>query len=185
MAHAMQRSTWLSRRNRGPSGHPQITQLDLAAPVRPWGNDVQTGEERGDFRSGPEPHRGPTRPARARSPVAGPPNTTPARRQPQKNGRFSGSTSFQLAIGNFSGNVQFVNVSGSEGCLSGEVTSSTIAGIDPGQGYTVQVQNNTPSAPDLLGLQFGTPSNSCSITGIVSPAAVTSGDITITTNARP
>ena len=103
----------------------------------------------------------------------------------QKNGEFSGSTSFQLAIGNLSGNVQFVSVSGSEGCLSGEVTSSTIAGIDPGQGYTVQVQNNTPSVPDLLGLQFGTPSNSCSITGIVSPAAVTSGDITVTTNARP
>src|SRR4051794_36371475 len=106
-----------------------------------------------------------------------------------KNGKTSGTASFQLAIGSLAGNVQFVSLSNSDGCLAGVVTSSTIGGVDPGQGYTVQVRDLTPPPPsdqlqDQLQLQLGTITNACNI-GIVSPAGVTSGDIKVTTNARP
>lgn len=69
---------------------------------------------------------------------------------------------------------------GSDGCFAGSVTTSTIGGVTPGEGYTVQ-KRDIPNA-DQLQLQFGTPSNAYGI-GIVSPAGVTTGDITVTDNA--
>jgi hypothetical protein len=101
----------------------------------------------------------------------------------KKNGKVSGASSFQLAIGNLTGDVQFVSVSGSDACFAGSITTSTIGGVDPGQGYTVQVRDNG-STDDLLQLQLGTASNSCSI-GIFSPAGVTGGDIVVTDSPRP
>jgi hypothetical protein len=101
----------------------------------------------------------------------------------KKNGKVSGTSSFQLAIGDLTGDVQFVSVSGSDACFAGSVTASTIGGVDPGQGYTVQVRDNA-STGDQLQLQLGTASDSCSI-GIVSPAGVTSGDISVTDSPRP
>jgi hypothetical protein len=101
----------------------------------------------------------------------------------KKNGKASGTSSFQLAIGDLTGDVQFVSVSGSDACFAGSATTSTIDGVAPGQGYTVQVRDNA-STGDQLQLQLGTASNSCSI-GIVSPAGVTNGDIVVTDSPRP
>jgi len=79
-------------------------------------------------------------------------------------------------------------VSGSDGCFSGAVTSSTIGGIGPGQAYTVQVRDLTSANPgppsDLLQLTFGGIPQGCDI-GIVSPSGVATGDIAVSTNARP
>jgi hypothetical protein len=102
----------------------------------------------------------------------------------KKNGKVSGTSSFQLAIGDLTGDVQFLSVSGSDACFAGTVTTSTIGGVDPGQGYTVQVRDANSTTGDLLQLQLGTSSDSCSI-DIVSPAGVTSGDIAVIDSPRP
>jgi hypothetical protein len=105
-----------------------------------------------------------------------------------KNTRFSGTSSFQIRIGDVAGDVQYVAISGSGGCFSGAVTSSTISGIGPGQAYTVQVRDLTsvnPGPPsDQLQLAFGGIPNGCDI-GIISPSGVTTGDIAVSTNVRP
>lgn len=105
-----------------------------------------------------------------------------------KNTRFSGTSSFQIRIGDIAGDVQYLAISGSDGCFSGAITSSTIGGIGPGQAYTVQVRDlasTNPGTPsDQVQLTFGGIPDSCDI-GIVSPSGLTGGNVAVTTNARP
>ena len=101
-----------------------------------------------------------------------------------KKGQASGNAFFSLGIGDFTGTVSDVTVTGAAGCLGGTVTTSTISGYPAGSFFAVFVLDSTisPSGTDQLVLQLDpvTPflAPCTSQTTLVSPAGVV-GDVVL------
>jgi len=88
--------------------------------------------------------------------------------------KASGSIDFTLAIGTVTGQVQALCVQGNQAVIAGTVTGGPYIG----SGFVLQVRD---ASPDLMQLQLtGFPVTSCTYSfGIVSPAAVTEGDLVV------
>jgi hypothetical protein len=96
----------------------------------------------------------------------------------------TGSLSFQLNVGTLIGNVTCLFVEGNEAVIGGEVLPGSDVAT-PGSGYLLHVRDVTGGI-DLMRLELVlVPPTSCDFFNLVSPAAVTSGDIVITDAPAP
>jgi hypothetical protein len=95
-----------------------------------------------------------------------------------------GSVSFQLNSGTLLGNVTCLFVQGNEAVIGGEVLPGSDA-VAPGSGYLLHVQDVT-GGTDLMRLEVltGPPAGWDSF-NLISPAAVTSGDVVVTPQPSP
>lgn len=88
-----------------------------------------------------------------------------------------GTISFDLAIGSVSGTVNFLCVDGNQAVVAGSFTAGAFAG----SGYAFHVQDNAlVGTPDLVRLEIlgGAPA-ACPTFSLISPTAVTTGDIVV------
>jgi hypothetical protein len=95
----------------------------------------------------------------------------------------TGSLSFVLGIGDLTGDVTCLNVSGSQAVVGGPVTGGTAA--PAGSGYFFHVDDRAPMS-DLVRLEIlGSPPSACGPPSFISPTLVTVGDIVVTDAPAP
>jgi hypothetical protein len=95
----------------------------------------------------------------------------------------TGSVAFVLAIGDITGDVTCLNVSGSQAVGGGPVTGGSA--VPAGSGYFFHVDDQAPMA-DLVRLELiGSPPSSCGSPFLIFPTRVTAGDIVVTDAPAP
>ncbi len=105
-----------------------------------------------------------------------------------KKGAASGRIAFSLGIGSLQSEVLGVTVrSASEGCVTARITQSDIDGAPVGTVLILHVAEANPDHGDLIRLELtgtDTFSPECTLS-LLSPAAVTTGDVEVVNGIRP